>query len=296
MLFGDGDIVKRRRMIQKSTGGTSSKRTDYAKLDAIIGFCETVECRRKGILNYFGEAYATDCGNCDVCVDRPEVRDATPEAKAIINLLNNAKGRDAFDVVSFACARASKINADTMPPSIRRAFNEIFAGEEHWSFMIRQMLTSGLIDVEVSLMAALSVTNKGQQLLKGGKFEIAASGTSVKASVKKVGTKPSARKTSTAPRTPRTYGEGEYAPTTSRRTRGKPKGSPLLEALRKERNRLAKQMGIKKYYVIHDSALQLMADKRPRNGTEMLAIKGIGQAKMDRFGTNFLSIIERHAA
>jgi len=292
MLYGSGDVVKRRRMIHKGSASVPAKRTEYAKLDGLIGVCETAGCRRKAILGYFGEAYEGTCGNCDRCISPAERRDASFEAKAVIALLDKAgSGYDAYDVVSWACSTASKIKVDD--GLIRSSFNAVDADEAGWSWLLRQMQASGLLSCDLAARGALSVTAEGRAVMEGKlPFEVDAAGPSVTASVRKVGKKPSAARPS-KPRAPRREG-WEASPRPSRRRRDS--GSPLLEALRRERDRIARRLGVKKYFVIHDSALKAMAEERPRNGTELVAIKGVGPAKRDRFGMDFLAVIEKHAA
>lgn len=292
-FYNAGDISKRRRMIHKGNGSTSNKRTNYAKLDAMLGVCETVSCRRKAVLNYFGETYTGSCGNCDICVSPVQTRDGAAEAKAVIKLLQEVgEHYDAYDIVSFACTSTSKIKNASV--DIRNEFNALDAKDHEWSSYIRQMLSSGLLHVNLSNYGYISVTEAGQAVLNGAAFELNAEKVQIETSVKKVGSKPSAR--ATASRTPRKPPEdGDYVSSGSSRRKSS-KGSPLLEALRRERNRLARQLGVKKYYVIHDSALKEMSEQRPRNGSEMMSIKGVGQAKLDRFGTEFLNVIEHYAA
>lgn len=292
-FYNAGDISKRRRMIHKGNGSTSNKRTNYAKLDAMLGVCESVSCRRKAVLNYFGETYAGSCGNCDICVFPAQTRDGSAEAKAVINLLNEVGDRyDAFDIVSYACTSTSKIK--TANTAIRDAFNAIDAKDHEWSSYIRQMLSSGLLQVNLANYGYISVTAAGQDVLNGATFELNAQKVQIETTVKKVGSKPSTR--SSAPRAPRKPSEEGDNVSSGTSRRKSSKGSPLLEALRRERNRLARQLGVKKYYVIHDSALKEMSEQRPRNGSELIAIKGVGQAKIDRFGTEFLNVIERYAS
>lgn len=290
MLYGNGDVVRRRRMIHKSGNSVPVKRTEYAKLDGLIGVCETVDCRRKAILSYFGETYTGKCGNCDACARPVEVRDASHEAKAVISLLRKAgAGYDAYDVVAYACSSVSKIKVED--GLIRAAFNAVDATEAEWSSIVRQMLSSGLLSVDLMNRGALSVTQAGLAVLNGEPFHVNASASKLTASVKKVGSKPSARKRS-APRPRASDPSGSHSPRPSRR-RSRETGSPLLEALRKERDRIARRLNVKKYFVIHDAALKEMAERKPRNGTELVAIKGVGPAKRDRFGMDFLQVIER---
>jgi len=290
MVYGGGDVVKRRRMIHKSGAGIPAKRAEYAKLDALIGVCEAVGCRRKAILSHFGERHPGNCGNCDRCLSPASGRDGRAEAIAVVNLLEAAgEGYDSHDVVSFACASASKIAAGD---GHRAAFNAIDASEAGWSSVLRQMVAAGLLESSLAARGSLAVTDEGRAVAAGAPFSLNADPSLIEVAVRKVGRKPSARPST--PRKPRAASSGGYAGSGSRRRRES--GSPLLEALRRERDRIARRLGVKKYFVIHDSALKLMSELRPRNGSDLVAIKGVGPAKRDRFGMEFLNVIERYAA
>jgi ATP-dependent DNA helicase RecQ len=76
MVYGLGDVVQQRRLIEASEGSEDHKRVSSAKLDALLGLCETAQCRRVRLLSYFGETIAP-CGNCDTCLDPPQTWDAT---------------------------------------------------------------------------------------------------------------------------------------------------------------------------------------------------------------------------
>src|SRR5690606_2488800 len=136
-----------------------------------------------------------------------------------------------------------------------------------WSSYIRQMVSSGLLRVNLANFAYISVTDAGQAILDGAPFELNAEKLQIETAVKKVGSKPSARKA--APRAARKPREDNAYVSARPSRRKSAKGSPLLEALRRERNRLARQLGVKQFYVIHDSALKEMSELRPRNGSEL---------------------------
>ena len=76
MAYGLADVVQQRRLIDQSEASDEYKRVSAAKLDALLGLCETAGCRRVRLLDYFGEASAP-CGNCDTCLEPPETWDAT---------------------------------------------------------------------------------------------------------------------------------------------------------------------------------------------------------------------------
>src|ERR1700726_47508 len=84
MAYGLGDVVQQRRMIDESEADEVHKRISTAKLDALLGLCETATCRRVRLLDYFGEASEL-CGNCDTCLEPPATWDATREAQMALS-------------------------------------------------------------------------------------------------------------------------------------------------------------------------------------------------------------------
>jgi ATP-dependent DNA helicase RecQ len=86
MAFGLADIVQQRRMIDESTGSDAFKRVSIGKLDALVALTETVHCRRRRLLGYFGEAIdGTNCGNCDNCLSPPRVYDGKIVAQKLLS-------------------------------------------------------------------------------------------------------------------------------------------------------------------------------------------------------------------
>jgi ATP-dependent DNA helicase RecQ len=84
MTYGLQDVVQLRRMIDESEAGVAHKRILAGKLDAMLGLCETSDCRRVRLLAYFGEA-STPCGNCDTCLDPPITFDGTEAARQLLS-------------------------------------------------------------------------------------------------------------------------------------------------------------------------------------------------------------------
>src|SRR5690554_1200650 len=86
MAYGLQDVVRQRRMIDESTGDEAFKWRSTGQLDAMLGLCETVDCRRRRLLAYFGEVIVP-CGNCDTCLDPPEAWDATIAAQKMLSAI-----------------------------------------------------------------------------------------------------------------------------------------------------------------------------------------------------------------
>lgn len=286
VFYGNANVVQRQRMIKKSKGGAAVKRTGQAKLDALMGVLETAGCRRKGVLHYFGEQYAGNCGNCDNCQSVPTTRDATAEAQAIVDLFATGLSLTAFEIVGIACGKA--------PAAVDRALQDRFAAFRHdwsmWSAILRQMVANGMIDVVYSRQAEMLLSSSemptGGLMLRGGAYL-----TSAKA--RSTGTR---RATSAKPRT--------SSPASSSRTRKNPyeieeyasTGFDLVEALREKRKQLARAEKKKEYFVFHNETIEEIARVKPRTGRELLAIRGVGERKVEQYGTVILGIVSQYAA
>ena len=87
MVYGLQDVVRLRQMLEQSPADEDHKRIERNKLDALLGWCEATECRRRPLLEYFGDAPATTCGNCDNCLEPPTTWDATEEAQKLLSCI-----------------------------------------------------------------------------------------------------------------------------------------------------------------------------------------------------------------
>jgi ATP-dependent DNA helicase RecQ len=287
VFYGNANVVQRQRMIKKGKGGAAVKRTGQAKLDALMGVLETAGCRRKGVLHYFGEQYSGNCENCDNCQSSPATRDATDEAQAIVDLFETGLSLTAFEIVGIACGKS--------PASIDRALQDRFAAFRHdwslWSAILRQMVASGMIDVVYSRQAEMLLSSTGMPegglLLRGGAYLTSAKARSTGTRRAATSSKPRASSPSASTRRrSNPYEIEEYAST----------GFDLVEALRKKRQQLARAEKKKEYFVLHNETLEEIARIKPRTGRELLAIKGVGERKVEQYGSVILGIVSQYAA
>lgn len=278
MFVGNKDIAIRKKMIKKSKAGAASKRTDNNKLDTLIGLTETLYCRRRAVMTYFGKRFAGTCGNCDNCAQEPKGLDVSAEVR---------------DVLSYVAAHAGVEDTHSITVVARAQFASHGHNEERWSAIIRQMVVNGTLEVRHSKSGRLYPTALGNSFGQDDVFLVqekvaltsAKFAKSSRSRALAVADKP------TTTRKPRnTTSEARVS---RRKANG---GSPLLEALRNERNRMAREEGKPRHYVIHDSALREMATNRPLTGDDLLAIKGVGEAKLASYGHRFISVIRKHAA
>ena len=268
MTYGLNDVVIHRQMIEDSASPEEQKRVERKKLDAMLAYCESAQCRRVVLLNYFGET-ATPCGNCDVCLEPPEVWDGTIAAqKALSAALRTGQRFGAAYLIDVlrgkATERARQFGHDALPTfGVGAELDE--AG---WRSVFRQMLAAGLFDTDVHAYNALKLTEAARPVLKGE------SSVTFRRHVVRLKDR-SARSVS-----------GTRAVAGVDAT-----DLPFFEALRHWRGDKAREQGVPAYVIVHDRTLAELAKQRPQTWEELLQITGIGQAKANRYGNELLDVI-----
>ena len=268
MIYGLQDVVRLRQMVDESPGSEEHKRKERAKLDALLGWCEVTSCRRRSLLAYFGDQLEEPCGNCDVCQIPPEVFDGTVAAQKLMSAVYRTGQRfGAVYVLDVLTGKAS----DKMQNNGHTELNVFGIGKEYttvqWRSILRQLLVLGFLTVDTSGYGAIQLTEKSRPLLRG----------EIDLPLRKdllVAAKTRKPKASKAP-----VNDAD---------------SDLFDALRACRKELAAEHGVPPYVVFHDTTLAHMASVKPQTKTELLAVSGVGQAKLDRFGRDFLDVIEHY--
>ena len=175
MLYGLDDIRMRRRFIDAEESDDDRKRREHQRLNALIGYCESPDCRRRPLLAYFGEA-TEPCGNCDLCLNPVELVDGAEEARIALNaVIATGQRFGAAHLVDVICgAENEKI--------IRFGHDRLTvfgAGTSHsapqWRSIIRQLIAKGYLEIDIGGYGGISTTKAGQALLKGrGEFSFRA--------------------------------------------------------------------------------------------------------------------------
>ena len=269
MIYGLQDVVRLRQMLDTSTAAETHKRNERAKLDALLGWCEVVECRRRPLLAYFGEKLGDDCGNCDVCLKPPELFDGTEPARKILSTVYRTGQRfGAMHVIDVVIGK----NTDKVRSNRHDALSVFGIGTEldaqQWRSVLRQLLVQGYLSVDTGGYGALQLTEQSRALLRGD-VELPL------------------RRDLLTPRT---------AQKAKRRGNQEPPvvadaDLGLWEALRSCRKRLADENDVPPYVIFHDSTLSQMAADKPQTPGELLEISGVGKAKLERYGDTFLDVL-----
>jgi ATP-dependent DNA helicase RecQ len=266
MSYGYGDAVLIRQLVEGSDAPAERKRVEHRKLNALLGYCETVECRRAVLLRYFGEEYQGACDNCDTCLEPVATYDGTEAAqKALSNVYRTGQ--------SFGAAYLADVLKGTENERIKSKGHDRLStfgiggelGRGEWLSVYRQLVAAGLLEVEPE-HGGLRLSPRARPVLKGEQRL-------------RLRRDPKAHTVATASRTaPATRGES-------------PGEDRLFEALREKRRAIAREKNVPAYVIFHDRTLAEMARLRPSSLADMRSISGVGEAKLERYGNLFLEVI-----
>ena len=275
MTYGVGDVVSMRQMLDGSDAPEARKMVERQKLDALLGFCESVACRHQTILHYFGETHAGDCGQCDNCNSPVDTWDATQAAQMALSAVYRTGQR--FGVVHLIDVLTGKTNAKVSQFShqslsvfgVGKAISQLA-----WSSIFRQLIAGGFLESDIAAFGGLKLTETARPVLKNEmevwlRREAEVIG-KVKAS--------KAQKSSNA--------KAAY---------GGLADDPLWLALKTKRLELAREQGVPPYVIFHDSTLLEILNNKPQSVVELSRITGVGKAKLDRYGEDFLQVLEDEA-
>jgi ATP-dependent DNA helicase RecQ len=270
MSYGMADVVQRRRMIDEGNAPDEIKRLEHGKLNALLGVCETPECRRKAILNHFGEAHAGHCGNCDTCRSPVESWDGTEAAiKALAAIYRTGQRFGAAHVIDVLTGKATE-KVERFGHQNQAVFGQgADLDSKSWQSVIRQLTAAGLIVVDHGAHGALTLGEGARAVFKHERQVILRKDRPKKS----IEVRRALARAATVP---------EHA-------------LPAFEALRDERTRIAKAQGVPPYVIFHDATLRAMALAMPKHPHDMLNLPGVGQAKLDRYGESFLAVLAQIA-
>ena len=269
MIYGLQDVVRLRQMVDASSAGETHKRSERAKLDALLGWCEVTECRRRSLLAYFGEVLIDDCGNCDVCLTPPEVFDATEAAQKILSTVYRTGQR--FGAVHIIDVVTGK-KTDKVETHRHDTLSVFGVGTDYdaqqWRTILRQLVVLGYLAVDTAGYGALQLTDESRGLLRG---EV-----DLRLRRDLLAPRATAKSKQKPPRPETIVSEDDRE---------------IWEALRACRKRIADENGVPPYVVFHDSTLTQMAVTRPQTPGELLEVSGVGKTKLERYGAPFLEVL-----
>jgi len=267
MAYGLGDVVNQRRMIDASTAEAKFKRIASAKLDALLGLCEASSCRRVRLLAYFDEASAP-CGNCDVCLEPPQVWDGTVAAqKALSCVYRTGQRFGAVHLIDVLLGKETERVQQWGHQSLSTFGIGKELDEKVWRTVFRQLVAQGLLDVDHAGHGSLMLSAASREVLKGGQT-VHLRQAQAKAGAKRAAARGAAREAGLDPAAERWW-----------------------LRLREWRAAIAKEHGVPAYVVFHDATLAELARSRPTTEAALGQISGVGTRKLERYGAALLDLL-----
>jgi ATP-dependent DNA helicase RecQ len=272
LLFGWGDVMVARSLAE-NTNNPSQRRIEQSKLNSMVQFCQATSCRRRALLAYFGESLPNDCGNCDVCLDPPEMWDATEPARKMLSCVLRVRER-------FGLGHVISVLRGESNETMRRWQHDRLStfgigadlGEAEWKAIGWELVWRGyLVQDLTSGYPIVALHESAGPLLRGE--------ATLTMARPRVWSRTAARKERAAAR-PRTAVSSRDA--------------DLFDALRRLRKQLADAKGVPPYVVFGDATLQDMCRRLPTNAEQLLEVSGVGATKLRQYGDAFLAVIREH--
>lgn len=268
MLFYDPADPARIRGLLEKNPNQEQLRIELHKLNTMVAFAEAQTCRRRVVLNYFGEYSEEPCGNCDICLDPPQSYDATVDAQKILSCVYRT-GQ------CFGINHVVEVLRGAQTAKIKSLGHEQLStfgigrdkSTEHWFSIVRQLIHCGLLMQNLTRGSALQLTEASRSVLKAENQLMLAV-----PRLKLV-------KTSAKQRRKNLSAQAD---------------SKLFAKLRHLRKEIADEENLPPYVIFSDVSLSEMSEMMPTNDSQFLSITGVGHIKLEKYGHAFISEIRQY--
>ncbi|MDQ1118225.1 ATP-dependent DNA helicase RecQ [Pseudoxanthomonas sp. SORGH_AS 997] len=266
LAYGLGDVVLLKQMIEQGEAAEERKRLERRKLDQLLGYCESMQCRRQVLLAGFGETYPQPCGNCDNCLTPAATWDATEAARKALSCVYRTGQRfgaaHLIDVLRGAdTERIRQLGHDQL--TTYGIGSDLDAAT--WRGVFRQLVAASVLEVDAEGHGSLRLTPSAKPVLQGQQTLLLRKD-SPKLRQRSGGTSPAAAE----------------VPETDQ---------PLFQALRRLRAQLAKEQNVPAYVIFHDATLRNIAQQRPTDLRALARVGGVGGSKLDRYGPALIDVV-----
>ncbi len=267
MVYGLGDVIQQRRMIEESEAHAKFKHVATRKLEAMLSLCETITCRRMRMLSYFGEAVtAQSCGNCDICLNPPKVWDATVDVQKALSCVYRT-GQ------TFGAGHLIDVLRGNLTERVKEWHHDRISTfgigkdlpEKTWRAVFRQIVALGLLTTDSEGYGALHLTEASRAILKGQQPVLL-----------RQQSKPERLSDKRQAVELKAFDDSERA---------------LWEQLRVWRTKIAKEHGVPAYVIFHDSTLLELVRLRPQTEDDLRQVTGVGVRKLDKYGHDLIEIL-----
>lgn len=265
LFYSAGDVIKLKKFATVE-GNEEQTNILLQKLEKMRRFCETKICRRKYLLNYFGEEAPASCNSCDVCLNKPELRDATIIAQKILSTVVRVKENFGIRYIAeILCgSNSEKIHEWHKTLSVYGIGKDMT--REEWIHYTKELVHYGYLLQSDGQYPVLKLAQKGKDVLhKRENVYLPAPVTIIIANE------------------PVIYQQHPYE-------------KELFEKLKALRNTIAHEENLPAYIIFSDSTLLDLATYLPLSESDLLKISGFGLVKSERYGQKFLDLIRQYCA
>jgi ATP-dependent DNA helicase RecQ len=273
MAYGLQDVVQQRRMIEESEADITFKRMQSARLDAMLGLCETLTCRRVRLLAYFDQA-SEACGNCDTCLNPPVSFDATEATQKLLSTIYRVGQR-------FGAVHVLEVLRGSDSEKVRQwRHHELSTfgigsdkSEAEWRAILRQTFALGLVEIDHENYGSLRLPEAARAVLRGER-QVAM----------RLYQKPVRQKRAPA----RSGSYTETGLSSSQQT--------LFEKLRWWRMETARSHNLPAYVIFHDNTLREIARAGPATLDDLRLVSGVGEKKLESYGAQIIALVREQGA
>ncbi len=259
VLFYSGADVFKLKSFARVEGNEAQSKIMLKKLDQMAALCETRQCRRKFLLNYFDEAAPDFCGSCDVCLSDEEKVDATIEAQKLLSAVSRVNQRFGINYIIHLLRGSSTTRQEHQSLKTFGIGKEI--SKDQWRQYIRELLHLNYLQQSEGEFPVLQLNEKSLQVLKG---EL----------------KVMLVKSVTARKEPALNASAMQAV-----------NDELFKSLKSVRQQLAQKENVPAFIIFSDATLAELATYLPLTTSDLEKISGFGQIKIDKYGSAFLDEI-----
>jgi len=269
LMYGLDDVHQRRRFIEEDSGDEMHRMREHKRLDALLAYCEAASCRRKALLSYFGDDIDA-CGNCDNCLNPPNVIDGTELGRLFLSAVyRTGQSFGAGYVVDVLRGSKTEKVVDREHDQLTTFGIGSEYPKEFWHGFLRQLLAAGHIVLNIQY-GSLQISPSGLSILKGdSSYEY-----------KEITIQKAKSRKSVEKRLLQDF-QSEFSETDSK----------LLSRLKSLRLDLARDQGVPAFVVFADAVLFEMINRKPRNTAEFEQLNGVGPMKLERYSEAFLKVL-----
>jgi ATP-dependent DNA helicase RecQ len=273
MAYGLADVVNQRRLIDEGVASDEFKQALRGKLDALLALAEATDCRRVHLLHYFGE-HSTACGNCDNCLNPPQVFDATEAARKLLSTIYRFQQSSGM---AFGSGHLLDVLRGKVTERVTQYQHNTLStfgigsdmSEAAWRALLRQLVANGAVVVDSGMYKTLQLGEPARALLRN-QAQVWQRVASVASTRAKRSTKAKSK----------TDEADLDAP-----------AQGVFTALKAWRAEVARAHDLPAYVIFNNNTLKALAQLRPTDADELVGVPGIGAKKLEAYGDEVLRVI-----